>query len=189
MPHLHSDSASSRRSVRPKGPDHQKHSTKRKYAAAVVTVSDSAAAGSRKDLSGPAVAKALQKAGFDVREREIVADQQSRISSVLRRMAGKVDLVVTAGGTGIAARDVTPEATRAVCGRLVEGMAERMRSQGAKKTLFAALSRGVCGVAGRSLIVNLPGSPAAAVESLMAIIGVLPHALELLRGNTRHVAF
>lgn len=177
-----------RRHVSRKTAGHPKPSTTtpRRYSAAVVTVSDSAAAGRRKDLSGPAVAQALQKAGFEVREREIVADEESEISAALRRLVGKTALVVTAGGTGIAARDVTPEATRAVCQRLVEGMAERMRNQGAKKTPFAALSRGVCGVAGRSLIVNLPGSPTAAVESLMAILGLLPHALELLRGNTRH---
>src|SRR5437868_11555855 len=187
MSRLHKDSSSVSRThyAGGKSSPHQP-SSRGKYIAAVVTVSDSAAAGTRKDLSGPAVAKALHKAGFEVRERETVADEMSQISSTLRRLVPEADLVVTTGGTGIAPRDVTPEATRAVCDRLVEGLAERMRTQGAKKTEFAALSRGVCGVAGRALIVNLPGSPTAAVESLMTIVGLLPHALELLRGNTRH---
>jgi molybdenum cofactor synthesis domain-containing protein len=95
-------------------------------------------------------------------------------------------LVVTTGGTGIAARDVTPEATLAVIERRVSGIEERMRQEGAKKTPFAALSRGVCGVRGKTLFLNLPGSPAAAVESLQAVIGILPHALDLLDGRTEH---
>ena len=153
--------------------------------AAVVTVSDSAAAGKREDLSGPAVAKEL--AGrFEVVNTEIVPDNETRIAALLRRLAKECDLVVTTGGTGIAERDVTPEATRAVCSRLVEGIPERMRAEGAKQTQFAALSRGVCGVCGRALILNLPGSPKGAVESLRAVIDVLPHAVELLRGKTEH---
>jgi molybdenum cofactor synthesis domain-containing protein len=94
--------------------------------------------------------------------------------------------VVTTGGTGIAPRDVTPEATSAVCDRLIEGIAEQMRIQGAQKTRFAALSRAVCGVRGTSLIVNLPGSPAGAIESLDAVMDLLPHALELIAGRTAH---
>ena len=90
------------------------------------------------------------------------------------------------GGTGIAERDVTPEATKAICNRLLEGVAERMRAEGRKKTLFADLSRAVCGVHGRSIILNLPGSPKGAVESLEAVIDLLPHALQLLSGNTKH---
>jgi molybdopterin adenylyltransferase len=95
-------------------------------------------------------------------------------------------LVVTTGGTGLAPRDVTPEATLAVCERLVEGIAEQMRFQGIRKTRYAALSRGVCGVRGLSLILNLPGSPAGAVESLEAVMELLPHALELIAGKTEH---
>ncbi len=156
--------------------------------AAVLTVSDSASAGSRADLSGPAVKELLQKNHFAVEKMEIVPDEQKVIEAALRRLAASAPLVVTTGGTGIAARDVTPEATRAVCTRLVEGISERMRSEGAKKTPLAALSRGVCGICGTSLILNLPGSPKAAVEleSLEAVIELLPHALELLQGKTSH---
>ncbi len=154
--------------------------------AAVLTVSDSASAGSRADLSGPAVKELLQKNHFAVEKMEIVPDEQKVIEAALRRLAASAPLVVTTGGTGIAARDVTPEATRAVCTRLVEGISERMRSEGAKKTPLAALSRGVCGICGTSLILNLPGSPKAAVESLEAAIELLPHALELLQGKTNH---
>ena len=157
-----------------------------KPSAAVLTVSDSVAIGSRVDASGPAVMAALEQAGFTVSAREIVPDERAVIEAAIKRLAGKADLVVTTGGTGVAQRDVTPEATRAVCERLVDGVAERMRSESARKTPLAALSRGVCGICGKSLVVNLPGSPAAATESLAAVIGILPHALELLRGKTEH---
>ncbi len=154
--------------------------------AAVLTVSDSACAGTRSDLSGPAVKELLQQNHFVVEKIEIVPDEQKVIEAALRRLTASALLVITTGGTGIAVRDVTPEATRAVCTRLVEGIAERMRSEGAKKTPLAALSRGVCGICGTSLILNLPGSPKAAVESLQAVIDLLPHALELLQGKTSH---
>ncbi|HTC95595.1 MAG TPA: MogA/MoaB family molybdenum cofactor biosynthesis protein [Terriglobales bacterium] len=154
--------------------------------AAVLTVSDSASAGTRSDLSGPAVKELLQQNHFVVEKIEIVPDEQKVIEAALRRLTASTPLVITTGGTGIAVRDVTPEATRAVCTRLVEGIAERMRSEGAKKTPLAALSRGVCGICGTSLVINLPGSPKAAVESLQAVIELLPHALELLQGNTSH---
>ncbi|HTC94528.1 MAG TPA: MogA/MoaB family molybdenum cofactor biosynthesis protein [Terriglobales bacterium] len=154
--------------------------------AAILTVSDSASAGKRPDLSGPAVKELLQQNHLCVEKMEIVADEQPAIEAALRRLAASAQLVVTTGGTGIAIRDVTPEATRAVCTRLVEGIAERMRSEGAKKTPLAALSRGVCGICGTSLILNLPGSPKAAVESLQAVIELLPHMLDLLQGNTSH---
>jgi molybdenum cofactor synthesis domain-containing protein len=154
--------------------------------AAVVTVSDSCARGVRKDLSGPAVAELLKKLHFEVVTLEVVADDIIQIQNLLIRLAREARFVVTTGGTGIALRDVTPQATRAVCDRLLEGVAERIRSEGTKKTPFAALSRAVCGVRGRSLILNLPGSPAGAVESLEAVAGLIPHALDLLSGKTEH---
>jgi molybdenum cofactor synthesis domain-containing protein len=154
--------------------------------AAVVTVSDSCARGERKDLSGPAVAEVLQKLHFSVDAREVVPDDFIQIKNLLIRLSGEVRFVVTTGGTGIAARDVTPEATVAVCDRLLDGVAERMRSEGRKKTPFAALSRAVCGVRGTALILNLPGSPAGAVESLEAVANLIPHAIELLSGKTEH---
>ena len=154
--------------------------------AAVVTVSDSSARGEREDLGGPAVAAALEKRGFRIVALKIVPDEQGAISEALVRLSGQALFVVTTGGTGIAPRDVTPEATRAVCDRLVEGVGERMRSEGAKKTKFAALSRAVCGVRGQSVILNLPGKPAGAVESLEAVVDLIPHMVQLLAGNTRH---
>jgi molybdopterin adenylyltransferase len=161
-------------------------STAEPLSAAVLTVSDSSARGERADLSGPAVAQILGKKGFSIVATEIVPDDQTVIQHALTRLAAKARLVVTTGGTGIAERDVTPEATRAVCSRLLEGVAERMRSEGAKRTPLAALSRGICGVLGRSVVLNLPGSPKGATQSLEAVIDLLPHALQLLSGNTKH---
>ena len=154
--------------------------------AAILTVSDSSARGDRADLSGPAVKAALERHKFHVIATAVVADEQAAIQEAILEMASRAQLVVTTGGTGIAERDVTPEATRAVCDRLVEGVAERMRAEGAKKTSLAALSRAVCGVRGRSVVLNLPGSPAGAVQSLESVIDLLPHALQLLSGNTKH---
>jgi molybdopterin adenylyltransferase len=155
--------------------------------AAVITVSDSCSQGERPDLSGPAVAAALKTRSFAIVAQEVVPDDQSAIQKSILRLGEAARLVVTTGGTGIAPRDVTPEATRAVCDRLLEGVAERMRSEGAKKTRFAVLSRGVCGVRGTSLVLNLPGSPAGAVDSLEAVIELLPHAIGLLSGHTEHL--
>jgi molybdopterin adenylyltransferase len=154
--------------------------------AAVLTVSDSCSRREKKDLSGPAVAEALEQRSFHVVAHSIVADEQAAIQKQLIEMCRSARLVVTTGGTGIAPRDVTPEATRAVCDRLVEGIAEQMRSAGVRNTRFAALSRAVCGVRGTTLILNLPGSPAGAVESLEAVVDLLPHALELIAGRTEH---
>jgi molybdopterin adenylyltransferase len=161
-------------------------STPEGLTAAVITVSDSCASGERADLSGPAVGELLRKKDFAVIGTEVVPDEQSAIQKAIAYWVQEAQLVVTTGGTGIAERDVTPEATRGVCERLLEGVAERMRSEGAKKTPLAALSRGVCGVRGKSVILNLPGSPPGAVESLEAVIDLLPHALQLLSGNTKH---
>jgi molybdenum cofactor synthesis domain-containing protein len=154
-------------------------------AAAVITVSDSCARGDRVDVSGPAVSQALQKSGFGVR-CEIVADDSIEIQNLLISLAQEVQLIVTTGGTGIAPRDLTPEATVAVCDRLIDGIAERMRTEGTKKTPFAALSRGVCGVRGQTLILNLPGSPSGAIQSLDAVMELIPHVLDLLAGKTEH---
>jgi len=154
--------------------------------AAVITVSDSSARGEREDLGGPAVAAALEKKNFRIVARQVVADDEAAIRELLIRLSTQARFVVTTGGTGIAPRDFTPEATRAVCERLLEGVAERMRIEGAKTTRFAALSRAVCGVRGEAVILNLPGKPSGAVESLEAVIDLIPHAIQLLSGNTRH---
>jgi molybdopterin adenylyltransferase len=158
------------------------------YTAAVLTISDKASAGERKDGSGPAVVGALEQAGFRVIAADVLPDERARIEASLIQLSETVNLIVTTGGTGIATRDVTPEATRAVADKLVDGVAELMRSEGAKKTPMAALSRGVCAIRGNAMILNVPGSPTAAVESLTAALPVLPHALELLAGHTEHQA-
>jgi molybdopterin adenylyltransferase len=154
--------------------------------AAVVTVSDSTARGEREDKSGPAVAQLLEKLKFAVVAREVVPDDVIKIQNLLIRLSREVQLIVTTGGTGIAPRDVTPEATTAVCERLLPGVAERMRSEGSKKTVFSALSRGVCGARGKALILNVPGSPKGAAESVEAVADLLPHAIALLHGETSH---
>lgn len=154
--------------------------------AAVLTISDSSHIGKREDASGPAIVRELETANFKVIHTSVLPDEKDAIAARLIECSELTRLVVTTGGTGIAARDVTPEATLAVIERRVSGIEERMRQEGAKKTPFAALSRGVCGVRGKTLFLNLPGSPAAAVESLQAVIGILPHALDLLDGRTDH---
>src|SRR5437879_2061274 len=155
--------------------------------AAVVTVSDGVSQGVRDDASGRAVAGLLESNGFEVAAREVVPDEQTRIEAVLRRLQDEqVPLVVTTGGTGLGPRDVTPEATRAVIEREAPGLAEQMRAAGRASTPLAALSRGVVGSRGSTLIVNLPGSERGAAESLQAILPVLPHAMALLAGHTVH---
>ncbi len=156
------------------------------FTAAVVTVSDSRSRGERVDLSGPAVVEVLKKSGFRVVHTQIVQDDSMQIQNALVHLALEVRFIVTTGGTGIGPRDVTPEATEAICDRLIDGVGERMRLEGAKKTAFAALSRGVCGVREKTLILNVPGSPGGAVESLEAVLGLVPHALDLLDGKTEH---
>jgi molybdopterin adenylyltransferase len=162
-------------------------STQDRRRAVVVTVSDGVARGVREDSSGRAIATLLESWGVAVRGREVVPDEPDQIRSLLRRLRDEgIPLVVTTGGTGLGPRDVTPEATRATIDREAPGLAEEMRAAGRGSTPFAALSRGVAGVAGNTLIVNLPGSEKGAIESLTAILPVLPHALDLLAGNTVH---
>lgn len=154
--------------------------------AAVITVSDRSFRKERPDLSGPALVELLRNAGFEIKGQEIIPDDQKRISSALRLYAEKVALILTTGGTGIARRDFTPEATLAACDRLLPGIPELMRAEGLKKTPMAPLSRAICGTRGNALILNLPGSPSGAVESLNTVLPLLLHALDLLAGKTDH---
>lgn len=156
--------------------------------AAVLTISDSVTAGTRADRSGPAVRDRLEQLGWRVSLMDVVPDEIAEISARLATLAddGQMSAIFTTGGTGVALRDVTPEATRAVIDREIPGLGELMRARGLQATPLAVLSRAVAGTRGRVLIVNLPGSPKGAVESLDAIVEVVPHVLELLRGHTEH---
>jgi molybdopterin adenylyltransferase len=152
--------------------------------AAVLTVSDGVAEGTREDGSGDAAVEMLREAGFEVADRRVVPDERAEIESALRDLAGANGLVVSTGGTGFGPRDVTPEATRAVIDRDAPGLSELMRATGLAHTPMAALSRAVAGALGTTLILNLPGSPKGVRESLAAVLPVVPHAVELLGGST-----
>jgi molybdopterin adenylyltransferase len=156
--------------------------------AAVLTISDSVSAGIREDRSGPAVRERLEQLGWRVPVTEVIADVLSEISDRLSTLAdgGQVAAIFTTGGTGVSARDLTPEATRAILDREIPGFGELMRLKGRENTPLAVLSRSLGGTRGKVLIVNLPGSPKGAVESLNAIVELVPHVLELLRGRTEH---
>lgn len=155
-----------------------------KYRAVVVTVSDRASAGAYEDETGPAVAAFLAGHGYEVAGTLVVPDDRPRIEAALKGAAEKdAALVLTCGGTGFSPRDVTPEATEAVCERRVPGLPEAMRAASAGITDRAWLSRATAGIRGRTLIVNLPGSPRAAVENLEAVVGPLAHGLDILRGG------
>ncbi len=154
---------------------------------AVLTISDSAAQGSRPDRSGPAVAERCRALAWNVVTSVVLADDRAQIEAQLKSLADSaaIDLVLTTGGTGLGPRDITPEATMAVCEKLVPGLAEVMRETGRQATPRAALSRAVAGMRAQTLIVNLPGSPRGAVESLDAVAALLGHAVEVMHG-ARH---
>jgi molybdenum cofactor synthesis domain-containing protein len=156
--------------------------------AAVVTISDSVAAGRRDDRSGAGLKERIEKRGWSVSWYDVLPDEADGIAAKLSDLADAehAQVVFTTGGTGIAFRDVTPEATRGVIDREIPGLAEVMRWEGRKSTPRAALSRGVTGSRGTTLIVNLPGSPKGAVESFDAIADLIPHIVDLLHGNTEH---
>ncbi|MEW5744402.1 MAG: MogA/MoaB family molybdenum cofactor biosynthesis protein [Nitrospirota bacterium] len=154
---------------------------------AVLTLSDKGSRGERADASGPAIAEALKDLA-EVKHYDVLPDEREMIRDKLMEYVNKVDLVLTTGGTGLSPRDVTPEATREVIEREVPGIAEAMRREGLKKTNRSMLSRAVAGVRGATLIINLPGSPAAVRENLAVIIEVLPHAIEKIKGDAGECA-
>ena len=158
-----------------------------KPSAAVLTLSDQGAAGHREDTSGPAIRERLAELGIATGDQAIQSDDPDAIVARLREwVAQGLDLIVTTGGTGFGPRDNTPEATRRVIEREAPGLSELMRAEGLSKTPMAALSRGICGIAGGTLIINLPGSERAVRENLDALAPVLPHALQLIAGDTEH---
>ena len=151
----------------------------------ILTLSDRSSRGERADASGPALADLIHAQNWSVAEQLILPDDESAIRSALTEWAdsGRFDIILTTGGTGFAARDVTPEATRAVIQRDAPGLAEIMRSESMKKTPHAMLSRAIAGIRGRTLIINLPGSPKGAIENLQTILPVLSHAVQLLKDD------
>jgi molybdopterin adenylyltransferase len=153
----------------------------------VITISDSVSTGKSEDRSGPAVIARCRELGWEVVSSKVLPDDPSAIRTLLEdvSVAAGADVILTTGGTGVGPRDVTPEATIAVSERLIPGFGEHMRAEGAKKTPRAFLSRGVAGIRGTTIIINLPGSPRGAVESLDAIAGFLPHSISILHG-ARH---
>lgn len=152
---------------------------------AVLTVSDRSSAGTRPDLSGPALVERLNELGWEVTVSKLIPDEQTIIQSTLMELctSSQIDLILTTGGTGFSPRDVTPEATLAVIERNAPGLTEWMRAESAKINLHASLSRAVAGIRGTTLIINLPGSPKGAVENLNFIVHLLPHAISLLRSD------
>jgi molybdopterin adenylyltransferase len=152
---------------------------------AIVTISDSAAAGTREDVSGPALEQRVIELGWTVAQTALVPDDRTLIAKAIVNLCLN-DVVLTTGGTGLAPRDVTPEAVKLIADREVPGFGELMRSEGLKSTKFAPLSRGGAVTRGSTLVVMLPGSPRGAVDSLNAVSGLIPHVIELLHGRTEH---
>ena len=152
---------------------------------AIVTISDSVAAGSREDHSGPALEQRIEELGWTVAQRALVPDERSLIAKTVANLC-TYDVILTTGGTGLGPRDVTPEAVKMIAEREIPGFGDLMRRVGLKSTLFAPISRGGAVTRGTSLIVMLPGSPRGAVESLNAVVNLIPHAVELLHGRTEH---
>jgi molybdopterin adenylyltransferase len=154
---------------------------------AVVTISDSVSSGKSEDRSGPAVVTRCKELGWQIVSSHVLPDDRATIENLLQKTAdaSDADIILTTGGTGVGPRDVTPEATIAIVERLIPGFGERMRSEGSKKTPRAILSRAVAGIRATTIIINLPGSPRGAVESLDAIAEFLPHAVSILHG-ARH---
>lgn len=155
---------------------------------AILTVSDSASAGTREDASGPALAEQARQNGWQIAQTKLVKDDMTEIAQAVAGWAdsGDADLILCTGGTGLALRDVTPEAVRSVAAREVPGFGEVMRAEGRKSTKFSALSRSAAFTRGAALILALPGSPRGAVESLKAVMDLIPHAVNLLHGQTSH---
>lgn len=162
----------------------------RAFTAAIITVSDKGSAGKRIDESGPLIEKMLKDAGYDVKETLIIPDEKSQISQSLIRLADQrqINLILTTGGTGFSPRDVTPEATVAVCERMADGISEAIRMNSMQYTKRAMLSRAKSGIRGRSLIINLPGSPKAVKETLEFLIPNVKHGIEILTGNASECA-
>ncbi len=160
------------------------------YKAAIITVSDKASQGKRRDTSGPALCESLCDAGFEVAFHTVIPDDLTMIADTLVELVDKmkVDLVLTTGGTGVGRRDVTPEATSLVIEKEIPGIAEAMRLASLQKTPHAILSRAIAGVRKETLIINLPGSPKGACENLAAIAAAIPHALDKIKGDPSECA-
>jgi molybdenum cofactor synthesis domain-containing protein len=155
--------------------------------AAIVTISDSAVVGMRKDASGPALEARANELGWTIVEKRLVPDEVERISNAVADLCPSANVILTTGGTGVAPRDVTPEAIRAIADKELQGFGELMRSEGRKVTKLAPLSRGSAFTRGKTVIVTLPGSPRGAVDSLNAVCELIPHVVDLLHGRTEHV--
>lgn len=155
---------------------------------AILTLSDKGSKGKRKDESGPLIEKIIKKIGGKVVYYTVLPDEKNLIKKKLLFLCNTVDLILTTGGTGLSPRDVTPEATLEVIRREIPGIAEAIRQKGLRKTPYAMLSRAVAGIRGKTLIINLPGSPAGAKESLEVILPALPHAVEKIKGSQKECA-